>query len=63
MSTDDEGPTGAQYAGQSREKFRLCGLFVVREDEVSGPVEFLASHASSGMTGHNLIYDGGWSVW
>ena len=33
------------------------------EDQVIGPVAFLASEASKGMTGQNLIQDGGWTVW
>lgn len=43
---------------------QLCPMGrMLREDEVVGPVDMLLSDKCSGVTGHTLAVDGGWSIW
>lgn len=43
---------------------KLCPMGrMLTEEEVTGAVFFLISDMSVGITGHNLVVDGGWSVW
>ena len=36
---------------------------MLSEDEIFGPIDMLLSEKTSGMTGHILMIDGGWTVW
>ena len=36
---------------------------MLKKEELSAPVLFLLSPSASAVTGHNLIVDGGWTVW
>ncbi len=43
---------------------KLCPMGrMLRDDEVVGPVDMLLSDKCSGITGHILAVDGGWSIW
>jgi len=42
----------------------LCPLGrMLNESDLAGPVDLLLSSASSAITAHTLIVDGGWIVW
>ncbi|MFX0088053.1 MAG: SDR family oxidoreductase [Candidatus Hodarchaeota archaeon] len=61
-------PGGIFYEGENEvfvkkysEKVPLARK--AKKDEINGAIIFLASDASSYVTGHNLIIDGGYTIW
>lgn len=36
---------------------------MLKHDDLYGAIGFLLSDGASGVTGHNLVVDGGWTVW
>lgn len=57
------GVTGRADAAFEARYARLTPLGrMLDELDVAGPALFLASDAASGITGHNLVVDGGWSL-
>ena len=58
------GVAGRAGAGFRKRYSRLSPSGRMLEDaDVFGAVKFLASGDSGGMTGHNLVVDGGWTAW
>ena len=63
-NTEDAGPNAVKQGDFfiERLKARTCLGRIGRPGELAGALVFLASDASSYMTGHGLLVDGGWTV-
>jgi NAD(P)-dependent dehydrogenase (short-subunit alcohol dehydrogenase family) len=67
ISPGGYGPGVAESVGENEfvehyKKLTPLGRFA-DDDDIKGPVIFLASPASAYITGHNLMVDGGWTSW
>jgi NAD(P)-dependent dehydrogenase (short-subunit alcohol dehydrogenase family) len=67
ISPGGYGPGVAQMDGNNEfvenyKRMTPLGRFA-DDDDIKGPIVFLASDASAFVTGHNLLVDGGWTSW
>ena len=63
FTTMGKNPTPAQ-AGFLKNYIDHCPLHRwANDDDIKGPVAFLASDAASYVTGATLVMDGGWTIW
>lgn len=67
ISPGGYGPGIAESIGENEfvenyKRMTPLGRFA-NDDDIKGPVVFLASEASAYVTGHNLLVDGGWTSW
>ena len=58
------GVEGRENKAFKKRYAKLCPSGrMLSEDEIFGPIEMLVSNKTSGVTGHILIIDGGWTAW
>ncbi len=67
ISPGEYGPGVAQLVGKEEfvenyKRLTPLGRFA-DDDDIKGPVVFMASDASAFITGQNLLVDGGWTSW
>jgi NAD(P)-dependent dehydrogenase (short-subunit alcohol dehydrogenase family) len=63
-NTEDSGPNSVNKGDFFLERLaqRTCLNRIGRPEELAGALIFLASDASSYITGHTLVVDGGWTI-
>lgn len=65
VNTVSYGGVEGRVSDAFRERYRQLTPHggMLTEEQTVGPVAFLASPASRGITGQNIIQDGGWTTW
>jgi len=68
VNTISPGPFPSEKVQESKDFLHYLSLKtplgrIGKLEELKGALIFLASNASSYVTGHNLVVDGGWTIW